>query len=185
MKLFQSVRKFYENMGFYPSQVGQKCPFNRRNFAILSILSLTLVCMTSSFLFASRTITEYAESFYVSLTVFVCTVHFLTSFWKSPKIYAFVEKLEEFNENRKFFCEWNQSIYVNPFDFPAELLDDTATAVYGDLIEKIESMSDIIYFVVPKLTTAAYFFPNIMLTLINLYVHDLGDEAYYSAFPIM
>lgn len=66
-----------------------------------------------------------------------------------------------------------------------ELFDDTAKAIYCDLIEKIERMSEIIYLVVPKFTTAAYFFPNIILTFVNFYVRDLGDEAYYSAFPMM
>lgn len=96
----------------------------------------------------------------------------------------FVEKLEEFSEKRKLF-QWNQSIYVKQFDFSAEAFDDTAKAVYCNLIRKIEFMSDIIYFVVPKFTTSTYFFPNIILTLINFYIRDLGDEAYFSAFPMM
>lgn len=67
--------------------------------------------MASSFLFAATTITECAESFYISLTAFVCIVNFLASFWKTTKIYAFVEKLEEFNENRKFFT-WNINQFI-------------------------------------------------------------------------
>lgn len=101
MILFQSVRKFYGNMGFYPSQSHQKRPFNWRMFLILSIFGLTFVFMTSSFLFAATNVTEHAESFIVSLTVLACTINFLTSFWKAPQVYTFVEKLEKFSEARK------------------------------------------------------------------------------------
>lgn len=112
MQLFQSVRKFYANMGFYPSQSHQKRPFNRRIYLILSIFGLTFVCMTSSFLFAATNVTKHAESFFVSLTVLACTIHFLTSFWKAPQVYTFVEKLEKFSEARKLFLwRFDESVY--------------------------------------------------------------------------
>lgn len=102
MALFQSVRKFYGNMGLAnPSQTQQKCQFNRRIFSILLIMSLIFLSMANSFLFEATTVTEYAESFYVSLTVFACIMSFLTSFWKRENIYTFVEKLEKYSENRK------------------------------------------------------------------------------------
>lgn len=103
MKLFQSVRKFYENMGLYPLQTQQKCQFNPRIFCILLIMSLFFVSMMDTFLFEATTITEYAESFYGSLTVLACIMNFLTSFWKTTNIYTFIEKLEKFVENRELF----------------------------------------------------------------------------------
>lgn len=98
---FQSIRKFYKNMGLYPLQTHQKFQFNWRIFSILLAFSLTFVSLTGTFLYKASTVTEYAESFYLSLTVLACTIIFLISFWQTKNIYTFIEKLEKFSENRK------------------------------------------------------------------------------------
>lgn len=101
MKLFVSVRRFYEFMGVYPSQSQQKFPFNWRNLIILLSLIVTFGILACSFLFEVNTIIEYAESFYITITVLGSLINFFTSFWKTKNIYMFVEKLEKFSENRE------------------------------------------------------------------------------------
>lgn len=101
MKLFLSVRKFYEYMGVYPSQSRQTFPFNPRNVSILLILTVLFVSMSCSFLFKAKTIIEYAECFYISIATLGCLINFLTSFWKTTNIYMFAEKLEKFSNNRE------------------------------------------------------------------------------------
>lgn len=88
-------------MGVYPSQTQQKFPFNWQQIVILLSVIVFFAIMACSFLFKANTITEYAESFYVSITAFACLVNFFTSFWKTKNIYMFIENLEKFYDNRK------------------------------------------------------------------------------------
>lgn len=101
MKLFVSVRKFYEYMGVYPSQSQQKFPFNWRNLLVILSLIGFFTSMACSFLFKANTIIEHAESFYMTITALACLINYITSFWKTKDIYMFVEKLAKFNEARE------------------------------------------------------------------------------------
>lgn len=96
LKLFQSVRQFYLDMGLYPSQSNGNCVPNARNSFIL--LSMILFCITSSafFLFEAKSIAEYGISFYMSLSEMEMTCFFLIIAWKMPKILELIDGMEQF-----------------------------------------------------------------------------------------
>lgn len=57
--------------------------------------------------------------------------------------------------------------------------------MYIELIEKIERLTQLIYIGVVKLTIPGVIIPALSLTLINLFVYDLGDDSFFLPFPVM
>lgn len=58
------------------------------------------------------------------------------------------------------------------------------TKKYIATIEQIERMSERFYFVLDKLTAPGALLPALFLTVINYFIYDLGDDAYFLAIPI-
>ena len=71
------------------------------------------------------------------------------------------------------------------FFFTAEAHDEASKVIHYDLYEKMELMSKIIFYALPALIVNALMLSLFGLTLINYYIYDLGDESYYSPFPLM
>lgn len=58
-------------------------------------------------------------------------------------------------------------------------------AKYSDLVNNIERMSRFFHFVLTKLTVAGVVLPDLLITLGNYFIYDLGDESYYLSAPMM
>lgn len=56
---------------------------------------------------------------------------------------------------------------------------------YAELAEKIERMSKIFHFILVKFTLPGFILPALFLTIINYFIHDLGNESYYLPCPLM
>lgn len=114
IKLFQSLRQFYEIRGFYPSQLpNQSSQFNAKNLSMLFSIIQYFSALIAVFLFTTTTsITEHADSLYMCLTCGACTTHVLTHIYKIGQILQLIENFEKFIEksessifsSRDFFC---------------------------------------------------------------------------------
>lgn len=102
MKLFHFVRKYYQSVGIYPTDLNPNGGFNMRNFRLLLMMSALFASTISSFVFQSTTIMEYAESFYIFSTVLASVINFWATIWKAEKIFTFIDELEEFMQKSKF-----------------------------------------------------------------------------------
>ena len=56
---------------------------------------------------------------------------------------------------------------------------------YQDFLEKIEQMSQLLYIVVAKLVALITFVPALIVTLVNYFVYNLGDDSYFLPMPLM
>lgn len=80
-----------------------------------------------------------------------------------------LEYLSNFNKlqfNRKWFWKFTLGL-----DNPESM------TIYVEAIQRIETVCEIIYFVVVKMTPACVVFPKFFASLINYFTTDLGDEA--------
>lgn len=57
--------------------------------------------------------------------------------------------------------------------------------MYVTLNTKIEQMSRVFGFLLSKLVIAGIAPPTLILTLVNLFVYDLGAESYYLPVPML
>lgn len=73
---------------------------------------------------------------------------------------------------------------MKEFQF-AESNNPMASFKYCNLNNKIERFSEVFHFVLVKCTTAGIVLPAILVTMINYFIYDLGDDAYFLPFPIV
>lgn len=194
MQSFQLTKKYYEWVGIYPSDKSDldcnKCPLNSRNFSVLLYMIVMLVPLTGSFLFQSITILERTDTFTMLITLLACINNFSMNIWKCPKIYMYIEKIDEVIAKRKLKRIWKsksiekQCVHTKSI-FTADLSNAAHTAIFADLNEKIEKNSKILHFIFVELTTIGIEVPALLVTLNNFFILNLNDESYYLSFPVM
>lgn len=97
MKLFKSVRKFYETIGIYPLQ-----SINYRNaFCLISQIPIT-ISLAGYFLFKASTTIEHTQTFYILLFHIACSLNLVISFFKKREIFETMEKADELFQKSKF-----------------------------------------------------------------------------------
>lgn len=71
------------------------------------------------------------------------------------------------------------------FNSISEVNDVVFRAMATELDKNIEFLSNVLYFVVAKVSIAGVVLPPAIVTTINHFIYDLEDEAYVLAFPTM
>lgn len=103
MKLFQSIRKFYQEAGIQPPQPNQNYSFQWNHFFCIFFL-IQLLCSTMAFiLFEAKSVVEYAEAFFPSSTVVAALLNFIVCILENTNILQLIVKFEEFIEKSKFY----------------------------------------------------------------------------------
>lgn len=67
---------------------------------------------------------------------------------------------------------------ANKFTFTLGVIDPMSKAKYGDLSAKIELMSKFFHFILTKLTVIGLMGPSTLLSFLNYYLNDLGDDSF-------
>lgn len=68
--------------------------------------------------------------------------------------------------------------------FRVELTDPNAVVAAIELHEKIEGFTKLVDLAFTKITFAGILISAILLTLVNYFIFELGDESYFLASPI-
>lgn len=94
MQIFQSIQKHFATLGIAKSQITQKYLLNVKN--VLGWFMLwQYTCSTSAFfLFEAITFREYAESYYISSTVFGATLNCTYVVLKVAEVFDLILHLE-------------------------------------------------------------------------------------------
>lgn len=61
----------------------------------------------------------------------------------------------------------------------------TSSAIYTELNAKIELMSKWSYIILVKVCLVGIFLPLLLLTIVNYFVFQLGEESFYLPFPML
>lgn len=107
MKLFQSVRAYYQAVGIYPSTSVQNYTFSWRSFAIFFILTIEFLATSTYFLFKTNINIDYVETlqaFYFSSTSFNFLISFVVNFCKMSNIFKLMDRFEVTIESSKSKC---------------------------------------------------------------------------------
>ena len=56
---------------------------------------------------------------------------------------------------------------------------------YIEIDKKIERMSELIYFVLIKICLLGAMLPALLMTTVNYFVYNLGEESFYLPAPVM
>lgn len=74
----------------------------------------------------------------------------------------------------------SDSIHANPIG----MQNSQSKQMYNEMSEKIEKVSEILYFVLVKMTVPGVLLPSCLITIYNYFILDLKDESFFLPFPI-
>lgn len=102
IKLFSALHKYFNEMGFHaPPQPNQACSFNAINLFYMIYVILMCIPIGGYFFFEASSGYEYANCFYVLITLLAMIVHFSVFYCKMGSFVALCENYAEFINKRK------------------------------------------------------------------------------------
>ena len=137
-------------------------------------------------LFEAKSIGELADANFMCFTSFAIAFYFLLSILKISQILALIGEFHEFIEKSKFNTS-NKVCQKTSSKIKASISgssDSISKAIYDELSEKIERMSQMFIDLV-KLTIPGLLIPAIFITLANYFVYDSGDDSFFLPFRAM
>lgn len=100
MESFASIRKHLAMSGIVSQQSAHNLqPFNLKNSATIIVCGLCGVSVAKE-LDDAKTFEEYTNTFYVAIFAFIITIFSVHMVWMSPKLFKFLNFLEEIINNR-------------------------------------------------------------------------------------
>lgn len=110
MKYFQDMRKPFDILNIYPNTLGQVHGLNMKNYFFLIVSGSSFTWSVIFMVFQAKTVTEFAESFYVfSIGLFVFVI-FAIFFAKKKDIFNLIDEYEWTIQKRMNFFSvlyWN------------------------------------------------------------------------------
>lgn len=70
MQIFQRLQKLLPAVGIYPSSCPQEGSFSLKNKFVVILFGIVCIFTTSFILFKAKTMNEFSESFYITLTLY-------------------------------------------------------------------------------------------------------------------
>lgn len=108
------IQKAYKQTGVTASQSDSHSKtFNWKNLSIYFMLAQFGISSLAYFIFKANSIGQYADSFYMFLSVLTCVAFRSVSISKIDNISKLIENCEEFIEKSK----WNKPIKFNKIEY--------------------------------------------------------------------
>lgn len=102
MKLFQSVKNFYQTMGVYTPQSDHQVHSINSHFLFFSLsMTSNFISIFAYFLFKAISIEDYGSSFNKSMAGLSASANFFIIFWQMPTVLRLIENCEQFIEKSK------------------------------------------------------------------------------------
>lgn len=194
--LFEFLRDFYQTLGLIPSQSlsHQNYAFNWKTPLIL--LASTYFCIStiaSMFLEgnSNQDHSKFIDSCYWAASAFQVALIFIITVSKMPSIIKVIGKFEEIIRNSKrliklkicFTVFWVIFLLVRHFNIESHnpILKDK----YGKINARIDRMSKICCIILVEFSMPAIVIPSTLLTLVNYFVFNLGDDSYMLTMPVL
>lgn len=104
MKIFQFFRKSFAFLGVEPLQAFEK---NHSMIMLLKKLpafmlcTIWLICSVVFIGYAAKTIDDYADAFYMSVTLTIIILQFTIIIWKTDNLFKLFEDFENIVKKRK------------------------------------------------------------------------------------
>lgn len=186
IKLFQSLRKYFQILGTYSPELHTNRPFNPRNVFVLICYIQLFVSSLAFSLFEARSVNEYGRNYYGYMTELLFVFIVASQICRMADISKFIENCEEFIARR----ESNQSIAtIERLKIEIKInfnqLGRNARTFYDEVNEKIERWNKMIYFVTAIVSCAGVILPPLLITTVNYCIYDLKQESYLLPFPVV
>lgn len=113
MKLFQKIQEFYRLLGVVPIVHNNGNHLNATNVLILLNLSSGVITASAFWIIQAKSIKEYGDSFFASVTEFCGVVYFSTIIAKTNHLFELIETFEGIVHRSKdnlLTCQWKKIV---------------------------------------------------------------------------
>lgn len=185
IELFQSFKRFNRMTGIHPSKPNQKYSSKLRSAVILLPLILANISSTAYLTFEAEAVAEYAQSFYISASELCFTIDFLAVKWGMKDIIQLIEIFQKFIQKSKLYLLKFEPIEAELIHRNRFLLAGPVQSKYKEINVKIERISKFFHFLLTKFTVAVIIFPCAIITIVNYFYFDLGNDSFYLPYSLM
>lgn len=112
IKLFQSLREYFQILGFFPPTSDHSRPFNWRNVLVLFFYIQMFASVLAFTLFRAKTVVEFGLNYYGYMTELVCISAILLQIYQKFETFKLIADCEEFIEKSKLM----KLILIIPID---------------------------------------------------------------------
>lgn len=183
IKLFQSLRKYFQILGIFSSGWNESRLLNSRNVFVLSwYIQATATALTYT-LSEATTIVEYGLEYYALSSELVTIFAISSHICQMASISKFVENSEGFIEKSKSMKI--DQLILNKIIIQFDLLGKS-NITYSDMSANIERWNKIIFHVLTKVSLVnCVVLPPLLITSISYWIYDLKEGSYFLSFPVM
>lgn len=119
MKIFQTLKKYFEIIGVSESRLSQPTVFDYKNVVGLLLCGQYSLLTCAYFLFECETFAEYTDSYYIFTTVFGANFNYVFVVFNMKKVFAMMKTMECIIEKRRC-CQLNSVFYFIVYFFRNE-----------------------------------------------------------------
>lgn len=119
--LFQSIQKYYQLLGIYPTLLNNKCSPNARNLMVLFCYVQYGISALAFFVMEAESVLEYGISFYTYISMLYCVYYFLILYKQMPKILQLIEQFEQFMDKSTLIVSHHKRIILNIDEYFSKL----------------------------------------------------------------
>ncbi|XP_031635350.1 uncharacterized protein LOC116348468 [Contarinia nasturtii] len=162
MRIFQTTRKIYEELGIYQPKAFENHSISVHFWAAFIVMVITFILTSMGYLIEAQTFEEFFDCFYGISTSFTWLSFLIVIILKASIMFKFIEELEAAIEKR----------IENP----------VSKAIYEEANEKTEKWTKFIEFLVMKVTLASVPTSFLVICYYLYFATDLGNEAFRLSF---
>lgn len=191
IKLFESLKEYFEFMAVHPPKSNQENRFNSMNLLIFLLFVLLFLSSVAFLIFEAKSAYDVSFSYYIATTLILAMVcYFPCIVFKITDIYSLITEFEGFIEMSKCFVWRNRRLYAKfreqySYFISTGAQDAIAKATYRRLSGKIERMLELVHFVLLKFSLGGFLVPMFLLTFGNYFIYGLGDDSYILPCPLL
>lgn len=101
IKLFQSLRKYFQILGTFSPESDQNRAFNRRNVSVLFFYIQMFASVLAFTLLKAQTVAEFGLNYYGYMTELVCISAISLQIYRKIETFKLISNCEEFIEKSK------------------------------------------------------------------------------------
>lgn len=186
MKLFQNVRKFFDEIGIFSGETNQAQLFPMKILVLSLSVLIVFISICAFAVMKATTMTEYALCFYGCITHITGLGVYVIIALEMPKMVKFMENSDEFvakSETVLWIFQCFSFIFQINFVrilFKLGMENDlpSCVCIYREVNIKIEHFSQLAHVILMKMTFIVIIVPPVIVTYFKYYLLGLGDASF-------
>lgn len=206
MKIFESTIEFLAFLGI----TSDDSPFNLRALSTLLTFCIMVTLISSYLFFEAETFEAYTESIYLTSLICAIFVTYIILIWNKDNAFQFIDYWEKIAETSKYlscrymlkkrnlFWQHECTMKLHTEFFFGKFIDlernieyiisgsknAASTAIYVNIIDKVERLSRFIHIILLKVTVPCSIVPKFIVCFYLYFTTDKGNDAFELPFPI-